>query len=46
MISWGCRFGFHDWIYIVSDVKVSVGRKYVKRADYKICTLCELVKDL
>jgi len=46
MASWKCRLGFHDWVYVVSDVKVVVGKKYLRRADYRICTQCQLVKDL
>lgn len=46
MASWRCRFGLHDWVYIVSQNKVAVGSKYYRRADYKICSICELVKDV
>lgn len=46
MADWKCRLGFHDWAYVVSEFKVAVGRAQIKRADYRICTKCELVKDL
>lgn len=46
MADWKCRLGFHDWVYVVENVKVAVGKKHLKRADYRICTKCELVRDL
>lgn len=46
MASWRCRLGFHDWVYVVEKVKVAVGKAHFNRADYRICTQCEMVKDL
>lgn len=45
-MTWRCRFGLHDWVYIVSKDKVAVGRRAANRADYKVCMWCETVKDL
>lgn len=48
-VNWRCRFGLHSWTYVIAgtEVETHTGRTvYFKKADYRICTVCEKVRDL